>query len=259
VCTTLHSAFSIWNEHPPHHQVSFRDLCKKLGVSKRLYDEAFEPMILTGLFAPGEQCSAAAALGMAYFFVLKHQTSFDVRWCRGNVGDKIFTPWCAAMRLAGVEFVTSTRTVGFEADPATGAITAVRCRGADTGGAGSGGDTGGGGTAEFTLLADDVVLALGAPALASLSRASPTLSRHAEFRQFCDLRGTGVLATRLFLDRRVEAPFTANACWGFDAGVGMTFFDISALHAPALDGEPGSVFEVRARGRANRVGVGAEW
>ena len=27
-------------------------------------------MILTGLFAPGEQCSAAA-LGMAYFFVLK--------------------------------------------------------------------------------------------------------------------------------------------------------------------------------------------
>jgi hypothetical protein len=26
----------------------------------------------------------------------------------------------------------------------------------------------------------------------------------------------------------------------------VTFFDISALHAPALDGEPGSVFEVRA-------------
>ena len=57
-------------------KLSFRDLCVKLGVSKRLYDEAFEPMILTGLFAPGEQCSAAAALGMAYFFVLKHQQSF---------------------------------------------------------------------------------------------------------------------------------------------------------------------------------------
>ena len=56
-------------------KLSFRDLCVKLGVSKRLYDEAFEPMILTGLFAPGEQCSAAAALGMAYFFVLKHQQS----------------------------------------------------------------------------------------------------------------------------------------------------------------------------------------
>ena len=62
-------------------ELSFRDLCTKLGVSRKLYREAFEPMILTGLFAPGEQCSAAAALGMAYFFVLKSQTAFDVRCC----------------------------------------------------------------------------------------------------------------------------------------------------------------------------------
>ena len=34
----------------------------------------------SGLFAPGTQVSAAAALGMAYFFVLKSQTAFDVRW-----------------------------------------------------------------------------------------------------------------------------------------------------------------------------------
>ena len=34
-------------------KISFRDLCVKLGVSRRMYDEAFEPMILTGLFAPG--------------------------------------------------------------------------------------------------------------------------------------------------------------------------------------------------------------
>jgi uncharacterized protein with NAD-binding domain and iron-sulfur cluster len=45
-------------------KVSFRDLCIRLGVSQRCYTEAFEPMILTGLFAPGAQCSAAAALGM---------------------------------------------------------------------------------------------------------------------------------------------------------------------------------------------------
>jgi len=47
-------------------QISFRDLCIKLGVSKRCYEEAFEPMILTGLFAPGAECSAAAALGKSY-------------------------------------------------------------------------------------------------------------------------------------------------------------------------------------------------
>ena len=47
-------------------QISFRDLCIKMGVSKRCYEEAFEPMILTGLFAPGSECSAAAALGKSY-------------------------------------------------------------------------------------------------------------------------------------------------------------------------------------------------
>jgi uncharacterized protein with NAD-binding domain and iron-sulfur cluster len=45
--------------HGRYDQMSFEDLCKKLAVSRRLYDEVFEPMILTGLFAPGAQCSAA--------------------------------------------------------------------------------------------------------------------------------------------------------------------------------------------------------
>jgi hypothetical protein len=39
-------------------------------------------MILTGLFAPGSECSAAAVLGMAYFFV------FEIRiiYMCGGVG-----------------------------------------------------------------------------------------------------------------------------------------------------------------------------
>lgn len=49
-----------------HRNHSFREY----GVSDRLYREAFEPMLLVGLFAPGEQCSAAGALGMLYFFIL---------------------------------------------------------------------------------------------------------------------------------------------------------------------------------------------
>jgi len=43
---------------------------RERGVSDRLYHEAFEPMLLVGLFAPGEQCSAAGALGMLYYFIL---------------------------------------------------------------------------------------------------------------------------------------------------------------------------------------------
>ncbi|NEQ55411.1 MAG: FAD-dependent oxidoreductase, partial [Leptolyngbya sp. SIO3F4] len=70
-----------------------RELFKQYGVSERLYKESFEPMLLVGLFAPGEQCSAAAAIGMLYYFILAHQPDFDVRWCRGTVGEMIFRPW----------------------------------------------------------------------------------------------------------------------------------------------------------------------
>lgn len=38
---------------------SARELFRTMGCSERLYTDAFEPMLLVGLFAPGEQCSAA--------------------------------------------------------------------------------------------------------------------------------------------------------------------------------------------------------
>ena len=71
---------------------------------------------------------------------------------------------------------------------------------------------------QTTLEADTVVFAVGAQALASMVRGSPELSCHAEWRRYSSLRGTSVLATRLYLDKTVETPHTANACWGFDKG-----------------------------------------
>jgi hypothetical protein len=52
------------------------------------------------------------------------------------------------------------------------------------------------------------------------------------------------MATRLWFDREVDIPYTANPAWGFDKGVGMTFFDIRTIQAPAHDEAPGSVVEV---------------
>ena len=50
-------AFSEFDDSPEawarYDRISFLDLCMKLGVSRRTYDEVFEPMVLTGLFAPG--------------------------------------------------------------------------------------------------------------------------------------------------------------------------------------------------------------
>ena len=247
-------AFSEFDDSPEawaaYDKMSFRDLCTKLGVSRRMYAEAFEPMILTGLFAPGTECSAAAALGMAYFFVLKHQTSFDVRWCKGNVGERIFQPWVEQMEARGVQFVPSTRVTDFvTADKGSGAIRAIKARTTGgsplvTGGTPQPDASGKAENTEVTFEADEVVFAVGAAALNAMVRSSPALSQHSEWRRFANLRGLSVLATRLFLDRDVPTPHTANAVWGLDEKVGMTWFDIKRLHAPALDGESGSVIEV---------------
>ena len=231
-------------------EISFRDLCVKLGVSRKCYEEAFEPMILTGLFAPGAECSAAAALGMSYFFVLQNQNAFDVKWCRGNVGEMIFDPWVDSMeKNGGVEFLTSTMVTGFDMDASTGRISSVRCRSkSDGASSGSSSSSGSEKYVDQTLEADEVILAVGAKALNSIVRNSPTLARFAPYRRFGNLRGTSVLATRIYLDRHIKVPYTANACWGFDEGVGMTFFDIGALHGTTTTTtnttEIGSVLEV---------------
>mmetsp|Transcript_31932 Transcript_31932/g.36221 ORF Transcript_31932/g.36221 Transcript_31932/m.36221 type:complete len:652 (-) Transcript_31932:267-2222(-) len=251
-------------------QISFRDLCIKLGVTRRCYDEAFEPMILTGLFAPGSECSAAAALGMAYFFVLKSQNSFDVRWCKGNIGQKIFQPWVQQMEnndsnngnsnndcdddgdhqrptRQSVKFMTSTRVIGFEKDQNDGIITKVICKTKNNQNEEDDDDKADNNV--VSIECDTVVFAVGGAALNAFVRNSPLLATHGEFRRFANLRGTGVLATRIYLDKFIDIPYSANACWGFDKGVGMTFFDITKLHGTTSDIDNnnnggGSVIEV---------------
>ncbi|MGB5593855.1 MAG: FAD-dependent oxidoreductase, partial [Crocosphaera sp.] len=90
-------------------KVTARELFKQFGVSYRLYKDAFEPMLLVGLFAPGEQCSAAATLGMLYYFILAHQPDFDVVWCRGTVGEMIFKPWVNKIKSLGGKILTNKR------------------------------------------------------------------------------------------------------------------------------------------------------
>ena len=213
--------------------VSFRDLCVKLGVTKRCYYEAFESMILTGLFAPGCECSAAAALGMAYFFVLRSQTAFDVRWSRGNIAETIFDPWVDRMKVNNVHFELNSRVVGFNQGE-NDALNSIECVNTMNG-------------ERKTIEADAIVLAVGAKALNIFVRNSPELAKYEEFRKFSNLRGTSVLATRIYLDKIVPTTYSANACWGFDEDVGMTWFDIGRIYgtdSPAVADTKGSVFEV---------------
>ena len=202
-------------------KITARELFKQYGVSERLYKESFEPMLLVGLFAPGEQCSAAAALGMLYYFILAHQPDFDVVWCRGTVGDKIFQPWIEEISNRGGKVLTNKRVSDIVVD--SGTATGVKC-----------GD-------EF-FAADAIISGVSITGMKKIVTNSSTLNNYAQFRNLSNLKGIDVLATRLWFDRKINIPLPSNACFGFDATTGWTFFDLNDLHDEYHD-EPNTVIE----------------
>ncbi|RDH50428.1 hydroxysqualene dehydroxylase [Fischerella thermalis] len=203
--------------------VTARELFKDFGVSARLYSESFEPMLLVGLFAPGEQCSAAATLGMLYFFILAHQPDFDVVWCRGTVGEKIFRPWIQHIEKLGGRFLTSKRVTDLIIDTNNRA-TGVVC-------------------GEEVFDADAVIFAVGVTGMKKIVSSSSSLQTRAEFRNLNNLGAIDVLATRLWFYRKITIPRPSNACFGFDQTTGWTFFDLNALH-DEYQHESGTVVEV---------------
>ncbi|MER3493665.1 MAG: amine oxidase [Mastigocladus sp. ERB_26_2] len=203
--------------------VTARELFKDFGVSARLYSESFEPMLLVGLFAPGEQCSAAATLGMLYFFILAHQPDFDVVWCRGTVGEKIFRPWIQQIEKLGGRFLTSKRVTDLIID-SNNRATGVVC-------------------GEEVFDADAIIFAVGVTGMKKIVSSSSSLQTRAEFRNLNNLGAIDVLATRLWFDRKITISRPSNACFGFDQTTGWTFFDLNALH-DEYQHESGTVVEV---------------
>ena len=203
-------------------KVTARELFKDFGVSARLYHDSFEPMLLVGLFAPGEQCSAAAALGMLYYFILAHQPDFDVVWCRGTVGEKIFRPWAQRIEQAGGKLLANRRVSDVIVD-SNNQATAVVC-------------------GDEVFEADAVIFAVGISGMKKIVSSSPSLQSRKEFRDIHNLGAVDVLATRLWFDRKINIPRPSNACFGFNATTGWTFFDLNALHDEYRD-EPGTVIE----------------
>lgn len=201
--------------------VTARELFKDFGVSARLYRESFEPMLLVGLFAPGEQCSAAAALGMLYYFILAHQPDFDVVWCRGTVGEKIFRPWVERIET-GAKVLANRRVTDLIVD-SNNRATGVVC-------------------GDEVFDADAVIFAVGITGMKKILSSSTSLQSRQEFRNLSNLGAIDVLATRLWFDRKIHIPLPSNACFGFDTTTGWTFFDLNALHDEYRH-EPGTVVE----------------
>ncbi|CAI5519546.1 unnamed protein product [Closterium sp. Naga37s-1] len=206
-------------------RLTARELFKQYGCTDRVYREAFNPMLLVGLFAPGEQCSAAATLGMLYYFILAHQADFDVVWCRGTVGETIFAPWIRTMEASrNFRFLPNRRVTDIAtAEDDLDRVTAVVC-------------------GDEVFAADAVVSAVGISGLKNIVASSPALSSRKEFLGVANLGAIDVLAVRLWLDRKVNIPKPSNACFGFDETTGWTFFDLNAIHDEYKD-EPCTVVE----------------
>ncbi|MEL7246062.1 MAG: FAD-dependent oxidoreductase [Cyanobacteria bacterium J06573_2] len=202
--------------------VTARELFKQFGVSARLYHESFEPMLLVGLFAPGEQCSAAATLGMLYYFILAHQPDFDVVWCRGTVGEQIFRPWVENIEQAGGKVLANKRVTDLVTDG--NQVKSVVCD-------------------DEVFDTDAVVFSVGISGMKKIVSNSESLQTREDFRNLKNLNAIDVLATRLWFDRKINIPRPSNACFGFDKTTGWTFFDLNTLHDEYRD-EPGTVVEV---------------
>ena len=203
-------------------KVTARELFKRFGVSSRLYKDAFEPMLLVGLFAPGEQCSAAATLGMLYYFILAHQPNFDVVWCRGTVGEMIFKPWVEKIESLGGKILTNKRVTDIIVND-QGTAKGVICD-------------------QEIFAADAVILGVSISGIKKIVTESKVLNQYPEFCNLCNLGGIDVLATRLWFDKKVDIPLPSNACFGFDKTTGWTFFDLNNLHDEYKD-LSGSVIE----------------
>ena len=84
---------------------------------------------------------------------------------------------------------------------------------------------------------------VGITGMKKMTASSPALRQRPEFRNVQNLGAIDVLATRLWLDRKVAMTHPSNACFGFQPTTGWTFFDLNTLHDEYRD-TPGSVIEV---------------
>jgi hypothetical protein len=151
---------------------------------------------------PGYDLSAAAALSSFHVFALQSRGAFDVRWCRGSIAEKIFAPWRKKLLARGVTVQSSARVSTITRDGEEAAATpyatpyatppsgrlVVRVEGRSE-----------------LLLADAVVLAVGAVSAGRLADVSPVLGSLPAARKFRGLRGVTCVAVRLFLQPAPDA------------------------------------------------------
>ncbi|XP_051132488.1 uncharacterized protein LOC127252375 [Andrographis paniculata] len=191
--------------------ITAREICKQFGCSDQLFQDIFDPLLQVGLFAPSEQCSAAAALGMLYYYVLANQKNFDFVLCRGLVREKIFQPWIETMRSRGCRFLEGRKVTELVLDDETGCVSEVIC-------------------GKESFKTDAVVLAVGISTLQEIVQGSAVLSAREEFLKAMKLHTVDLVTVKLWLDRKVSIPYASNVASGLDGAYGWTFHDLNRIY-----------------------------
>eukprot|EP00904_Undaria_pinnatifida_P012142 jgi/Undpi1/8058/HiC_scaffold_24.g10530.m1 len=207
-------------------KMTARELFRRFGVSKRLYEEFLKPILLVGLFAPPEKLSAGVVLGMLYFYVLGHQPDFDVRWCTGSVTEKLFAPLVDRIKGNGGDIQGGMFVTDVTVDPDQ-QVTSVLARNKD------------GETVAFE--ADAVVMCVSVQGVKKLLSSCVGLGRaRPDLRKSMSLESVDVMATRLWFDRKVTVKNPSNVIAGFEDSVGGTFFHLNDMQDEFRESE-GSV------------------
>ncbi|KAK1559995.1 hypothetical protein Q3G72_020935 [Acer saccharum] len=183
-------------------QFTARELFKQFGCSERLHRDVIGPLLQVGLFAPAEQCSAAATLGILYDFILAYQKRFD--------------PWMDSMRTRDCEFLDGRKVTDFVLNEETGCISKVVC-----------------GKEKYN--ADAVILAVGISTLRTCQEqaivlCSAALCTREEFLKVSNLSCIDVITVKLWFDKKVNIPNASNACSGFGDSFAWTFFDLNQIY-----------------------------
>ncbi|CAL9233295.1 unnamed protein product [Arabidopsis halleri] len=121
----FHNTDAAWRKYD---SVTARELFQQFGCSESLYRNILRPLLQVSLFAPPEQCSAAATLALFYYLILSYQKDFDMVWSRGTVREMIFNPWTDSLKERGCRFLRDKLVADFIlSDDESGYVTQVVC------------------------------------------------------------------------------------------------------------------------------------
>jgi uncharacterized protein with NAD-binding domain and iron-sulfur cluster len=154
-----------------------------------MYRELVTPLLHVLPMTPGYDCSAAAALSCFHVFALQSKGAFDVRWCRGSIGERIFNPWSEQLQeKGGVNIRGSSKVTAIVEQQEEGKKKYKVTVNEDE-----------------TIECDAIVMAVGGTAMKRLVPSCPPLENHTNKNNdnkkinWNSLRGVTCVAVRLFL------------------------------------------------------------